>query len=170
MDQERMEEELQEEQEQPRYTPRPRWQVWLARIGLVLFILVILMYFTMGHMLRLPVPDWYHGKENVLVAALLQFMLTLPPVILNRIYYSRGLKALWHRAPNMDSLIAIGSGASLLYGVIAIVILVSSGNHASNHSAMHDLYFESAAMILTLVSFGKMLGILDRRTAPISIQ
>jgi cation transport ATPase len=74
--------------------------------------LIVLMYFTMGHMVGLPVPDWYHGQENALVAALLQLFLTLPPVYLNRVYYSRGLKALWHRSPNMDSLIAVGSGAA----------------------------------------------------------
>ena len=65
--------------------------------------LVVLMYFTMGHMIGLPAPHWYHGVKNALVAALLQFFLTLPVVYLNRVYYSRGLKALRHRAPNMDS-------------------------------------------------------------------
>jgi len=79
--------------------------------------LVVLMYFTMGHMVGLPEPHWYHGAENAVVAALLQLMLTLPVVYLNRAYYTRGLKALWHRSPNMDSLIAVGSLASLLYGV-----------------------------------------------------
>ena len=82
--------------------------------------LVILMYFTMGHMIGLPVPAWYHGRENALVAALLQFFLTLPPIYLNRVYYFRGLRALAHRAPNMDSLIAVGSGAALVYGVFAL--------------------------------------------------
>ena len=83
--------------------------------------LVVLMYFTMGHMIGLPMPHWYHGTENALVAALLQFFLTLPPVYLNRSYYSRGLKALWHRAPNMDSLIAVGSLAALVYGCAALL-------------------------------------------------
>ena len=82
--------------------------------------LVVLMYFTMGHMIGLPLPHWYHGPENALIAALLQFFLTLPPVYLNRSYYSRGLKALWHRSPNMDSLISMGSIASLAYGVVAL--------------------------------------------------
>ena len=66
--------------------------------------LVILMYFTMGHMAGLPMPDWYHGINNALVAALLQFCLTVPVVILNQGYYVRGLKALWYRSPNMDTL------------------------------------------------------------------
>ena len=91
--------------------------------------LVVLMYFTMGHMIGLPVPGWYHGKENLLVAALLQFFLTLPPVILNRVYFSRGLKALLHRAPNMDSLIAVGSGAALIYGVAALFCMAFAMGH-----------------------------------------
>ena len=82
--------------------------------------LIILMYFTMGHMIGLPAPHWYHGLKNALVAALLQLFLTLPPVYLNRVYYSRGLKALWNKSPNMDSLIAVGSIASLIYGIAAL--------------------------------------------------
>ena len=91
--------------------------------------LVVLMYFTMGHMIGLPEPDWYTGTENALVAALLQFFLTIPPVYLNRVYYSRGLKALWHRSPNMDSLIAVGSLASLLYGVVALFRMAYAMGH-----------------------------------------
>ena len=86
-------------------------------IGSAIF-LAVLMYFTMGHMVGVPVPHWYHGKENAVVAALLQLFLTLPAVYLNRVYFSRGLKALWHRSPNMDSLIAVGSGAALLYDIV----------------------------------------------------
>ncbi len=123
-------------------------------------LVVILMYFTMGHMLGLPIPAWYHGTENAMVAALLQFFLTLPVIYLNRAYYSRGLKALWHRAPNMDSLIAVGSGAALVYGV-AVLFLMADAMGAGDTEAVkaysHSLYFESAAMILTLVTFGKFL-------------
>ena len=92
-------------------------------IGLIAsaVFLLALMYFTMGHMVGLPVPGWYHGTENALVAALLQFFLTLPVVLLNQGYYTRGLKALWHRSPNMDTLIAVGSGAALVYGVAALL-------------------------------------------------
>ncbi len=118
--------------------------------------LVVLMYFTMGHMVGLPSPGWYHG----MTAALLQFFLTLPVICLNRSYFSRGLKALWHRSPNMDSLIAVGSGASLIYGV-AVLFLMSAamerGDWAAVAAYSHDLYFESAAMILTLVTLGKFL-------------
>ena len=122
--------------------------------------LVILMYFTMGHMIGLPMPAWYMGKENALVATLLQFFLTIPPVLLNRSYFSRGFKSLIHRAPNMDSLIAVGSGASLVYGVFVLFTMAYAMGHG-NWSAVdhyrHNLYFESAAMILTLITIGKFL-------------
>ena len=123
-------------------------------------VLAVLMYFTMGHMVGLPEPHWYHGAENSVVAALLQFVLTLPVVYLNRVYYSRGLKALWHRSPNMDSLIAVGSLASLIYGVAALFRMayaLGHGDWATVEFYRHNLYFESAAMILTLITLGKFL-------------
>jgi len=122
--------------------------------------LLVLMYFTMGHMVGLPVPHWYHGIENALVAALLQFCLTLPVIILNQGYYVRGFKALWHRSPNMDTLIAVGSGAALLYGVAALFRMAYSLGHGDWETVKfysENLYFESAAMILTLISVGKFL-------------
>ena len=120
----------------------------------------VLMYFTMGHMVGLPAPHWYHGTENALVAALLQFFLTLPVVLLNRGYYTRGLKALWHRSPNMDSLIAVGSGAALIYGMAALFTIARAMGHGDWEAVRfysENLYFESAAMILTLISLGKFL-------------
>ena len=120
--------------------------------------LVVLMYFTMGHMIGLPVPMWYH--HNPLMAALLQFFLTLPVVYLNRVYYTRGLKALWHRAPNMDSLIAVGSLAALIYGVAALFRMAAAmgnGDMETAHKYGENLYFESASMILTLITLGKFL-------------
>ena len=128
-------------------------------IGSAVF-LVILMYFTMGHMVGLPVPHWYHGTANAVVAALLQFFLTLPVVYLNRVYYTRGLKALWHRSPNMDSLIAVGSLAALVYGVAALFRMAWAQGHGQVEIVQEyseNLYFESAAMILTLITFGKYL-------------
>ncbi len=122
--------------------------------------LVVLMYFTMGHMAGLPLPSWYHGLENAMVAVLVQFLLTLPPVFLNRVYYTRGLKALWHRSPNMDSLIAVGSGAALLYGMAAMLRMAWGIGHGDWDLVEHyrqNLYFESAAMILTLITLGKYL-------------
>lgn len=122
--------------------------------------LLVLMYFTMGHMVGLPVPAWYHGTENAVVSVLVQFFLTLPVVYLNRSYYSKGLSALWHRSPNMDSLIAVGSGAALLYGIAALFRIAYAMGHGQTdvvktYSA--NLYFESAAMILTLITLGKYL-------------
>ena len=128
-------------------------------IGSSLF-LAVLMYFTMGHMVGLPVPHWYHGRENALVAALLQFFLTLPAVYLNRVYYIKGFKALWHRSPNMDSLIAVGSSAALVYGVAALFMMADAmgvGNWSTVTHYASNLYFESAAMILTLITLGKFL-------------
>ena len=122
--------------------------------------LLALMYFTMGHMVGLPVPAWYHGVENAVVAALLQLTLTLPVVYLNRVYYAKGLKALWHRSPNMDSLIAVGSLAALIYGVAALYRMAWAAGHNQLDILMHyseNLYFESAAMILTLITLGKFL-------------
>lgn len=122
--------------------------------------LIVLMYFTMGHMVGLPLPGWYHGTKNALVAALLQLFLTLPPVYLNRVYYSRGLKALYHRSPNMDSLIAVGSLAALGYGVAALFRMawaMGNGHWDIVEHYSKNLYFESAAMILTLITLGKYL-------------
>ena len=122
--------------------------------------LIILMYFTMGHMVGLPVPGWYHGAKNAMTAALLQLFLTLPVLYLNRSYYSRGLKALWHRSPNMDSLIAVGSGAALVYGIAVLFLMSNAMGHGDWDAVKEysgDLYFESAAMILTLVTLGKFL-------------
>lgn len=122
--------------------------------------LIVLMYFTMGHMIGLPMPSWYHGTQNAIVAALLQLFLTLPIVYLNSHYYSKGFAALWHRAPNMDSLIAVGSLAALVYGVAALFRMSWAMGHGQLDVVefyAKNLYFESAATILTLISLGKFL-------------
>ena len=122
--------------------------------------LVALMYFTMGHMVGLPAPNWYHGAENAVVAALLQLFLTLPVVYLNRVYYTKGFKALYNRAPNMDSLIAVGSCAALVYGIVALFVMAHASGHGQWETVnkyRENLYFESAAMILTLITLGKFL-------------
>lgn len=123
-------------------------------------LLVVLMYFTMGHMIGLPIPNWYHGVENATVAVLLQFMLTMPVIFLNRAYYVNGFKALWHKSPNMDSLIAVGSGAALVYGIAAmftIAYAIGHGNFETVEKYSSNLYFESAAMIVTLITVGKFI-------------
>ena len=142
---------------QPVQTENPLKEMKTRLIASAVF-LVVLMYFTMGHMIGLPVPMWYH--HNPLMAALLQFFLTLPVVYLNRVYYTRGLKALWHRAPNMDSLIAVGSLAALIYGVAALFRMAAAmgnGDMETAHQYGENLYFESASMILTLITLGKFL-------------
>ncbi|MBE6941245.1 MAG: heavy metal translocating P-type ATPase [Ruminococcaceae bacterium] len=122
--------------------------------------LLVLMYFTMGHMVGLPAPGWYHGTENALVAALLQLCLTLPVIVLNMGYFTRGIKALCHRSPNMDTLIAVGSGAALIYGLFALFRMAYAMGHGDWQTVQfysENLYFESSAMILTLISLGKFL-------------
>ena len=83
-------------------------------------LLVILMYLTMGHMIGLPIPHFFHGNANALPFAFTQFLLTLIIIAINFRFYKNGFSALWHRAPNMDSLIAIGSGAALIYGIVIL--------------------------------------------------
>lgn len=123
-------------------------------------ILAVLMYLTMGHMVGLPTPHIFHGTENLVVFAFTQLLLTLPIVYLNRKFYIVGFKALWNRSPNMDSLVAVGSTAALVYGVFAIYMIGYGLGHGDLELAKtygSNLYFESAAMILTLVSVGKFL-------------
>lgn len=123
-------------------------------------ILAVLMYLTMGHMVGLPVPRIFHGTENLVVFAFTQLLLALPIVYLNRKFYIVGFKALWNRSPNMDSLVAVGSAAALIYGVFAIYMIGYGLGHSDLELAKtygSNLYFESAAMILTLVSVGKFL-------------
>ena len=108
-------------------------------------LLVILMYFSMGHMLGLPLTHALHG--TVWMAAL-QLALTLPVVIVNRSYFTKGMKTLFHGAPNMDTLIAVGSSAALLYGLV-VTVQLAMGQEGG------ELYYESASMILTLVTLGK---------------
>lgn len=122
--------------------------------------LLLLMYFSMGKMLGLPMPSWYAGAENMLTAALLQFFLTLPVVLINAGYYRRGFKALLHGGPNMDTLIAVGSAAAIIHGVITLFQMAYFAGHQQIDQVAlvgKHLYFESAAMILTLVSLGKYL-------------
>ena len=119
---------------------------------------VLLMYVAMGDMIGLYVPSFI--TENGVVFAVCQLAIALPVIIINFKFYRNGFFALFHGAPNMDSLIAIGSCASLIYGLVAIGMMAygySTGNIGLVHRYMHNLYFESAAMILTLVSLGKML-------------
>ena len=123
-------------------------------------LLIPLMYVAMGPMISLPVPPILTGTENALISALVQLLLTVPVLFLNRQFFTHGFKALVKRAPNMDSLVAIGSGASFLYGLFAMFKMAygfGHGDMAVVHEYAHALYFESAATILTLVTVGKYL-------------
>ncbi len=131
-----------------------------TRLILSVVFLVILMYVSMGHMIGAPLPSFLHGEKNGVAFAFTQFLLTLPVIYLNRKFYIVGFKAIWNKSPNMDSLVAVGSFAALLYGVFAIyMIAYGIGNNAPEITAKYisNLYFESAAMILTLVTVGKTL-------------
>ena len=128
-------------------------------VGLVLSVLFTLgvMYFSMGSMIGLPAPTFLRGVENAALMCIAQLILTLPVLIINRRFFVSGARALWNRSPNMDSLICVGAGASIVYGLFAFLMIVIAKDEHTVHKYLHDLYFESAAMILTLVSVGKLL-------------
>ncbi len=125
-----------------------------------LCFLLPLFYLSMGHMMGWPLPNFFLGPENSMTYALTLFLLTVPIMVINQKYYRVGFKTLWHRAPNMDSLIAVGSGAAVIYGVIALYFIgwgLGHGDLSVVKRYSHDLYFESAGMILTLITLGKFL-------------
>ena len=122
--------------------------------------LIPLFYISMGHMLGAPLPGFLVGTENALAFAFTQFLLVLPIMYLNDKYYKVGFKTLFHGAPNMDSLIAVGSAAAVLYGVFAIYQIGWGLGHGDMALAEHyhmNLYFEGAGTILTLITLGKFL-------------
>lgn len=129
-----------------------------TRILVSAVFLIILMYFSMGPMFGLPMPGFVSGEAHAFALALVQLLLTLPILLVNRKYFINGFRTIWHRAPTMDALIAVGSGASVVYGVYALFQIGyagAAGDMARVHEYAHDLYFESAGMILTLVTLGK---------------
>ena len=132
------------------------------RLMASIVLLAALMYVAMYHMLPAPrfLHHLFHGVENSVVYAFTQFLLLLPILYLNRQYFESGLKKLFHGAPNMDTLIAVGSGSALFYGIFAIFRMawgLGHGDTAVVETYMHDLYFEASGMILTLISLGKFL-------------
>ena len=125
-----------------------------------LCFLTPLFYLSMGHMMGWPLPGLFLGTENAMIYALTLFLLTVPIMVINQKYYRVGFKTLWHRSPNMDSLIAVGSGAAVIYGLIALYFIgwgLGHGEMSVVERYSHDLYFESAGMILTLITLGKFL-------------
>ena len=138
------------------------------RLGISIGFLIPLMYVSMHHMLKewfgIPVPAFIvntmHGNANAMNFALTQFLLLLPILYVNRKFFSVGFKTLVHRSPNMDSLIALGSGAALVYGIFAMYRIsygLGYGDMAVVEHYSHDLYFESSGTILTLITVGKYL-------------
>ena len=122
--------------------------------------LIPLMYVAMGHMAGLPQPSFLRGDANAVSFALTQLLLCIPVLYINRAYFERGFRSLIHGAPNMDTLISVGSGASLIYGIFAIYRMgygLGTQNMELVHRYLHDLYFESAVMILALINIGKYL-------------
>ena len=130
------------------------------RLGWSIVFLIVLMYISMGHMLGWPLPGILLGHENMMIFALTQLFLTLPIMYLNRKYYENGFKSLFHGAPNMDTLVAMGSTAAFVYSVSRLYVMgyaMGRGETDMAHMAAMNLYFESAAMILTLVTIGKYM-------------
>lgn len=129
------------------------------RLFTSLGFLLVLMYFSMGHMMwDWPIPSFLEG--NHIAHGLLQMILTAIIMVINQKFFISGFRSLWHRAPNMDTLVALGSMASFVYSTYAVFAMTDAqmkGNTEQVMSLMHEFYFESAAMILTLITVGKML-------------
>ena len=120
--------------------------------------LAVLMYFSMGHMLGIPMISYF--KHNPLANGIVQLLLCTAVLIINRNFFVGGFKAIKSKAPNMDTLVALGSGASFIYSIYALFAMTDSyakGNISHAHTFLHEFYFESAAMILALITVGKML-------------
>ncbi len=129
------------------------------RLFASLGFLIVLMYFSMGHMMwGWPVPAFF--AENHVAMGLLQLLLTVIVMVINQKFFISGFKSLLHRSPNMDTLVALGSSAAFVYSTYALFAMIDAqgrGDMAGVMSYMHEFYFESAAMILTLITVGKML-------------
>lgn len=139
-------------------TAKKEYETMKRRVIWSFVFTIPLFYISMGHMMGLPLPGFFLGTENSMIYALTLFLLALPVAIINNKYYRMGFKTLFHGSPNMDSLIALGSGASLAYGVYALYKIAwgfGYGDLAMVNQFTHDLYFEGAGTILTLITLGK---------------
>ena len=149
-EQHRAEEEALEDHETPRLKKR-----LIASLG----FLLILMYFSMGHMMwGLPLPAWFEG--NHVAHGLVQMILAAIVMLINRKFFISGFRSVMHGAPNMDTLVALGSSASFVWSVYVLFAMTDAQVHGGSEAAMvwmDSFYFESAAMILTLITVGKML-------------
>ena len=139
-----------EDHETPKLKRRLLWS---------LGFLIVLMYFSMGHMMwGWPLPSFYN--DNHIAMGLTQLLLTVVIMVINQKFFISGFKSLWHRAPNMDTLVALGSAAAFIYSTYALFAMTDAqvkGDMDDVMKYMMDFYFESAAMILTLITVGKML-------------
>ena len=146
--------EAYEELIKDRETPALKRRLWYSVV-----FLVVLMYFSMGHMMwGWPVPMFLH--DNHMAMGLLQLLLTIVIMVINQKFFVNGFKSLWHRSPNMDTLVALGASAAFVYSTYALFMMSDAqmrGDVAAVAGYMHEFYFESAAMILTLITVGKML-------------
>ena len=141
-------------------TVKDESKTMMFRLGVSFAFLIPLMYVAMGPMMGLPIFSFFQGEKNAIINTFTQFLLCLPIIFVNRVYFIVGFKKLIKAKPNMDSLIAVGSGASFLYGIIAIFMITYGQNYDQAnivHQYMHDIYFESSATILTLITLGKYL-------------
>ena len=139
-------------------TAKKEYETMKRRVIWSFVFTIPLFYISMGHMMGWPLPGFFLGTENSMIYALTLFLLALPVAIINNKYYRMGFKTLFHGSPNMDSLIALGSGASLAYGVYALYKIAwgfGYGDLAMVEQFTHDLYFEGAGTILTLITLGK---------------
>ncbi len=136
------------------------------RLKISIPLTILLMYVSMGHMINMPLPDFLTDTKGAVNFAFTQFLIALPVVIINGSYFTKGFKTLIKRSPNMDSLIAVGSSSSMIYGIFAIYKMSYSlgiGDLNTLHHYHHNLYFESAVMILTLITLGKYFETKSKR-------
>ena len=139
-------------------TATNEYQSMKERLIISIVFAIPLFYISMGHMFQAPLPSFLIGIENTVAFAFTQFLLLIPIVFVNFKYYKIGYKTLFHLSPNMDSLIAIGSSAAIVYGIYAIYKIGFAFGAGDLHTVgmfSMDLYFESAGMILTLITLGK---------------
>ncbi|MEF2609241.1 MAG: heavy metal translocating P-type ATPase [Faecalicoccus sp.] len=152
-----------EEWDQKRVDAKKEQDASFHRLLVSILLLIPLMLIAMGPMLGLPILS---GEENAMISGLSQVLISMLILCIQRHFFIHGFKSLFHKAPNMDSLVAIGSGASFVYGLYALYRMAYGFGHSDMmmvHHSMHALYFESAAMIVTLVSVGKYLESRSKR-------
>lgn len=146
--------------ESPAEIRKKEFKVMQKRLIWSIIFLVPLFYISMGHMMGAPLPSIFHGTENALTFAFTQLLLAFPIILINKHYFVNGFRNLIKGSPNMDTLIALGSGAALVYGIVAIYRIGYGLGHNDDELVMRymmNLYFESSGIILTLISVGKML-------------